>query len=153
MNKVGSFALFKACCCCSKNENLWKVQINWNYCSILRKKQQAYDVPVFFNHFEWKINFSCPFQYHGKIAKLWDKYVLAKNNSYKGGDCPKSQSFYTTTTTTTNHGNLVHVTHNPDTNMTTTNVASPQTPKTLSTESSRVRIWNLWPLNIRVFFV
>lgn len=28
MNKVGSFALFKACCCCSKNENLWKVQIN-----------------------------------------------------------------------------------------------------------------------------
>ena len=53
--------------------------------------------------------------------------------------CPKSQSFYTPPANAMS--NLVQVTHNPDTNLTTTNVASPQTPKThtLSTEASRVR--------------
>ena len=82
-------------------------------------------------------------QYHGKLVKLWDKYNCLPSDKTKQG-CPKSQSFYAATTTHPGGGNLnnfVHVTHNPETNLTTTNVAaSPQTPKThtLSTESSRV---------------
>ena len=84
------------------------------------------------------------FQYHGKLVKLWDKYNCSSKDKAKQG-CPKSQSFYAATTTAHsglagNLNNLVHVSHNPETNLTTTNVASPQTPKThtLSTESSRV---------------
>ena len=75
---------------------------------------------------------------------MWDKYNCSSKDKAKQG-CPKSQSFYAATTTAHsglagNLNNLVHVSHNPETNLTTTNVASPQTPKThtLSTESSRV---------------
>ena len=84
-------------------------------------------------------------QYHRKIVRLWEKYDCFTNSakqkqmqsSHHG--CPKSQSFYTPPANAMS--NLVQVTHNPDTNLTTTNVASPQTPKThtLSTEASRVR--------------
>ena len=83
------------------------------------------------------------FQYHGKLVKLWDKYNCSSKDKAKQG-CPKSQSFYAATPHHSglagNLNNLVHVSHNPETNLTTTNVASPQTPKThtLSTESSRV---------------
>ena len=83
------------------------------------------------------------FQYHGKLVKLWDKYNCSSKDKSKQG-CPKSQSFYAATPHHSglagNLNNLVHVSHNPETNLTTTNVASPQTPKThtLSTESSRV---------------
>ena len=96
-------------------------------------------------------NLSIFFQYHGKIVKLWDKYdcfTSAKAKQLQQGGvhhgCPKSQSFYTPPVPSAGNGmnNLVQVTHNPDTNLTTTNVASPQTPKThtLSTEASRVRL-------------
>ena len=73
------------------------------------------------------------FQYHRKILKLWDKYCPWSRRDQKtiGGSCPKSQSFYGG-----NNGNLVQVTHNPDTNLTTTNVASPN--HNLSTDSSKV---------------
>ena len=75
------------------------------------------------------------FQYHRKILKLWDKYCPWSRRDQKtiGGSCPKSQSFYGG-----NNGNLVQVTHNPDTNLTTTNVASPHPNHNLSTDSSKV---------------
>ena len=89
------------------------------------------------------LNVFLVFQYHGKLVKLWDKYNCSSKDKAKQG-CPKSQSFYAATPHHSglagNLNNLVHVSHNPETNLTTTNVASPQTPKThtLSTESSRV---------------
>ena len=92
-------------------------------------------------------------QYHRKIVRLWEKYDCFTNSakqkqiqsSHHG--CPKSQSFYTPPANAMS--NLVQVTHNPDTNLTTTNVASPQTPKThtLSTEASRVRNFKVYVPN------
>lgn len=79
------------------------------------------------------LTYTFMFQYHRKILKLWDKYCPWSRRDQKtiGGSCPKSQSFYGG-----NNGNLVQVTHNPDTNLTTTNVASPN--HNLSTDSSKV---------------
>ena len=82
--------------------------------------------------------FLLSFQYHSKVVKLLDKYncFLSKSKQkhveqiHQG--CPKSQSFYAPMN---NLGQLVTVTHNPDTNVTVTNVGSPQTPASVGTKT------------------